>query len=293
MDIEALLLKGAEKGGDTLTRTVEAIRLFQAEKARDSFYTALCNAQSQIKPIPKTKAVYNKAVEGKPRTVRYRFAPLEEVIEHCQPALTAHGFSWRWEVAPFLQDQEGRRLQDQDILVSCIASHCDGHREVATVPIPEFLGQGTNPAQDRGVSLSYGERYTFQAVFGLVTEEDDDAESAGEDNMKRILRMNTFVRENIEVIVAIKAGLAEGGDLDKAVEAYAELTRDEIDLLNLAPMKGGVWTTAERQMLSRDQGFHVVAHARIVIDHEDPERLSHGLALLRGHPFSHEVISTR
>ena len=59
---------------------------------------------------------------------------------------------------------------------------------------------------------------------------------------------NAKVRELFSSISEIKKGIDEG-NLDIASEAYFELTDEEKIILNLAPSKGGIFTTKERETI--------------------------------------------
>ena len=59
------------------------------------------------------------------------------------------------------------------------------------------------------------------------------------------------VRENIEDVYRIKECIAND-DLNGAAGYYADMDRDVQVALWRAPSKGGVWTTAERKLMSAD-----------------------------------------
>jgi len=72
----------------------------------------------------------------------------------------------------------------------------------------------------------------------------------------RTLRAMTRVLSEpriLQAVATIKEGLAHDGDFTAAVEAYAELSKDEAMALWVAPSKGGIWTTAERRQLHSDE----------------------------------------
>lgn len=71
-------------------------------------------------------------------------------------------------------------------------------------------------------------------------------------NIEALRAHNEKVREHIHSISVIKAGLSEG-DYYTAFEAFAEIPRDDITTLWLAPTKGGIFTTEEREQMKSDE----------------------------------------
>ncbi len=67
-----------------------------------------------------------------------------------------------------------------------------------------------------------------------------------------LLQHNEAVRDNLPSIVAIKGAL-DLGDYGTAKEAWNELTEDEQRALWVAPSKGGIFTTNEREQMKSTQ----------------------------------------
>jgi len=72
-----------------------------------------------------------------------------------------------------------------------------------------------------------------------------------ERQLRNLLRMTRVLAEPrvLLAVLTIKEGLDPDADMSMAAEAYAELSRDELSALWVAPSKGGIWTTREREML--------------------------------------------
>lgn len=68
----------------------------------------------------------------------------------------------------------------------------------------------------------------------------------------RLLRHNQAVRENLQMIVALKEALAEE-DLEAAAVYIAETPDSVLDDLWLATTRGGIFTTKERAMIKSDE----------------------------------------
>ena len=81
-------------------------------------------------------------------------------------------------------------------------------------------------------------------------EADDfkDAKPVGDD---LLIEHNAAARDNWVSIAYIKGYMAKE-DWAAAAEAYGEIPKEHRDILNIAPSKGGMWTTAERKLLRPD-----------------------------------------
>lgn len=245
---ESLLLAAVEKGADvdTMERLLAMRREIRAEEARDAYYSALTAFQSACPDIPKTKEV--KKANG---DLLYRYAPLDTIIKYVRPALEANGFSFTFNT----------ELMTDGVTVTCTAHHKMGHSESSSIFIPAHSGHNTNDAQQTGSANTYGKRYTFCNVFAIVAEEDDDGKASGIPQAEILMRHNEAVRFWLASIMAIKDGLAEDGDMTAAAEAYAEMPKDALMALNVAPTKGGIWTTEERKRFKEDKDFQTAVHA--------------------------------
>lgn len=99
-----------------------------------------------------------------------------------------------------------------------------------------------------GKALSYATKAAQLKVFSLETGEDEEQriEARQSGNVDQLLKHNGAMRACFESITAVKLHLASG-DIDAAAEAWAELTRSEERALWVAPSKGGIFTTEERE----------------------------------------------
>lgn len=70
--------------------------------------------------------------------------------------------------------------------------------------------------------------------------------------LQPLLSMAEVLRENFASVAFIKESLS-CGDYDAAAEAEAEMERDDLVSLWVAPSKGGVWTTEERAKLKSNE----------------------------------------
>lgn len=231
---------------DALERAI-SIRDRELEKQAESQgRRALAKFQAECPPIPKGKEVKNR--DG---SVRYTYAPLDEVLQAIRPAMAANGLSVRWES----EDVDG----GEKIRVTCIVTHEDGYQVRSPQVVEPTSVSGTNSVQARGSAVTYGKRYSMQDALGIVpVGVDDDARSfEGSGPFQALLMHNNVLRQTdiLNIVVHVKRNFMDDGDVTLAAEAYSELDRGEIQALWLAPTKGGIWTTDERKRIKSDEEF--------------------------------------
>jgi hypothetical protein len=117
--------------------------------------------------IIKRKQVDFQTAKGR---TQYKHAELSDVIDAAAPALSKHGFSWRWNT------EQGQGF----LKVTCILKHNKGHSESCTLSGPYDDSGGKNAIQAIVSTKTYLERHTLKAICGLAEKgEDDDGKAAG------------------------------------------------------------------------------------------------------------------
>lgn len=165
VNAESLLAKAIESGigVEQMERLMQMRRELKEEYARERYFLALSDFQNDMPPVAKSKAVMNK--DGK--TVRYNYAPLDEIIKTARPVLHKHGFSYSVDIVP----GDGN-------IVSVVAKlhHIEGHTETATFSVPVDPSAYMSAPQQYASAQTFAKRYAFCAVTGIMTaDEDDDA----------------------------------------------------------------------------------------------------------------------
>lgn len=213
-----LMMNILEKGSiDAFTQFVELRQKQQDRNAKLEFDKNFAIMQAAYKPVERTKEVWNKAHDK----VLYKFCPLEDILKVYAPLISEHGFSYRWSEESLNEGKEKR--------IYCIVSGY-GHEERSYVDIPVMPGNDfTNSVQQRGVSTSYGKRYSFINAFGIIIDdEDDDATSDSlylmDEDIKKIKGCKT-----LNELLKVFSDAYEARKTDKVVD---EKTRQkQIDLL--------------------------------------------------------------
>jgi len=130
-------------------------------QAKMSFLAAVTNFQYECPALEKTRKVDFTSKTGS--HIRYNYAPLGEITKTLKESLKNNGLSFRWE----MQDNT------DSIVCTCIISHIGGHSEKTTMSALKDNSGGKNEIQMRGSTITYLQRYTLIAAFGISTADED------------------------------------------------------------------------------------------------------------------------
>lgn len=141
---------------DKLTKLMELQREYNADLARKAFFHALTDFQSKSPELRKSKEVAFGDTQ-------YFYAPLADIVRQIKDTCKACSLSYRWEI----QDNK------EEIKVSCIITHSDGHSERTTMTANPDTSGKKNAIQARGSAIEYMKRYTLIGALGLSTADTD------------------------------------------------------------------------------------------------------------------------
>ncbi len=165
------LLASVQKG-ETTPQTVEVLKgmmdLYERNEKRVAemaFAEALTALQGETANVQATKAVDQKP-DG---TVRYRFAPYEEIMRTVKPILTRHGFSITFDT-----ESNGDRLTS-----ICTLMHKSGHARQNRFAVRYGKPPGSSDAQGDMSTKSYAKRGALCDALNIVINHDDDAKMIG------------------------------------------------------------------------------------------------------------------
>lgn len=153
-----LISQAIEKGLDveSLGKLLDLQLKWEANKARKAFFEAFTNFQSECPDLRKTKEVsFNQT--------RYHYAPLADITRQIGKLLKKNELSYRWEIQDTMQE----------IKVTCLVSHIDGHTEQTTMQANPDTSGAKNAIQARGSAIEYLKRYTLIGALGLSTADSD------------------------------------------------------------------------------------------------------------------------
>lgn len=141
---------------DKLRQLMELQKEWQADQSRKSFFEALTKFQSEVPELRKVKEVSFKEV-------KYKYAPLADIVRQIKTTCKDCGISYRWEISD----------TKEEIKVTCLITHVDGHTEQTTMMANPDTSGSKNIIQARGSSIEYLKRYTLIGALGLSTADTD------------------------------------------------------------------------------------------------------------------------
>lgn len=141
---------------DKLAKLMELQKEYNADLARKAFFSALSDFQIECPEIRKGKEVNFG-------NTKYSYAPLADIDRQIKKALKDCGLSKRWEI----------KDPGDDIEVTCIITHTDGHSERTTMKSKADTSGSKNPIQARGSAIEYMKRYTLIGALGITTADAD------------------------------------------------------------------------------------------------------------------------
>ena len=175
------MLSNAVSSGADITVIERLMQLndsLEEKQSKRAFIEALSAAKSKIKPIVKRQDGH-----------KIKYAGLDDIATHIDPILSEHGLSYRFRTA-----QESER-----IIVTCIVSHREGHSEETTLSaMPDASGSKQGP-QAIGSTVTYLQRYTLNAAFGLSATKDDDGQLAS-NPPKQVNKVEVITSEQAVII---------------------------------------------------------------------------------------------
>lgn len=243
----AMALKD-DVGIDKLERLMALRDKVMIDMARKDYYKSMSQFQGECPSIKKTRKVMNKNGQS----VRYVYANLDDIVQQTGGLIKKHGFS-------YMTSTEMKVTENGSLVcATVIVTHENGHSESTSFCVPVDTESYMNNQQQVKSANTFAMRVAFQNAFGIMTaDEDDDAIQAGGQGpsaleiYRRAAEHAQAVRDHWDSVASIRSALAVE-DYERAAEAYAELEREEIMKLWLAPTKGGIFTTEERATMKSD-----------------------------------------
>lgn len=160
--LKAVIDKGvtAESVG-VVERLVSLYERMNEKEAERQFAVAFNKLQADIPAIQAVKEVPNN--DG---SVRYCYAPYEEIMAKVRPILQRYGFTVSFSSA----------INDTRVVQSCTLQHVGGHKR--TNQSAARIGKGppgSSDAQGDGAASTYAKRFALCDCLNIVVERDTDA----------------------------------------------------------------------------------------------------------------------
>jgi hypothetical protein len=157
---------------DTLTKLMDLQERWEKNQARRAFDAAMAEAKAKIPVIAKNRHVVFESKKAGAARTDYRHEDMAEIARTIDPILAEVGLSYRYRTSS---------EPNQPVTVTCIVSHRDGHAEENTLCGPRDDSGNKNQLQQIGSTITYLQRYTLKAAFGLAAAADDDGRAASAD----------------------------------------------------------------------------------------------------------------
>lgn len=221
----------------------ERLEQKDAEKA---FAIAMNAAQADMGTIgvdaynPQTKSNYAT------------YAKLDKAL---RPIYLRHGFSLSFDT--------DETILEGVVRCRCYVSHRDGYTRTYSADVPSD-GKGAkggdvmSKTHAFGSGASYGMRYLLKMIFNVAVGEKDDDGNGGADQedgkavemLRRLMDHNKALRDYLPFVLDIIEHLREAEpDLEKVAHAWRQIPQDAQRALWVAPTKGGIFSTAERETI--------------------------------------------
>lgn len=202
MELTELLKIALENKSDEQVKSLVAmIEAEEERKRKEEFIEKMLQFHRQVRVVAKN----DKAVIEKNGNVigEYTFANLAGIVEAVVPTLIELGITHHWEPD----------VENGQIAVTCVLSH-KGYERRSTIKAPFDTSGMKNQVQAVGSSNTFLERYSFLAVCGLATKDDDGRTSAPAPSQEPAPESSTLTKEQVaEITKLIKSSKYPDGKL--------------------------------------------------------------------------------
>lgn len=168
--IQAVIQKGVTAESVAVMESLVGLyERMDARKAEKAFTAAFNALQAEIPHV-----VAHKPVPNKDGTIRYTFAPFEDIMEQLQSPLQKHGFT-----VSFTTKFDGGSGVVR-LIKTCILTHTGGHSRSTEFAVRVGGGPpGASECQADGAASTYAKRFALCDALNIVIDKDTDARAEG------------------------------------------------------------------------------------------------------------------
>jgi len=134
---------------------------WEENEAKKAYFHAVSQFKAEAVDIVKNKKVSYKTDKG---VTAYNHAELGQIVNTVTPFLSKYGLSHHWEYSQ----------SENKIKVTCFLTHDMGYEKSTSLEAGADSSGGKNAIQAIGSTTSYLERYTFLAMTGLASRDQDN-----------------------------------------------------------------------------------------------------------------------
>lgn len=200
---------------ETMERLFALREKVKAEQAKEAFVQAMAQFQAECPIIEKTKKVMN--TDGV--TVRYKYAPIDSIVEQIKKPLAEQGLAYTWTV----------KNEPGFITAIAMITHKAGHSETSSFQIPIDAGGYMTAPQKVASALTYAKRYSLCNALGISTgDEDTDAtdvnkEATAKSDKAKIVFLLKSLGENTGTAESIKSSIFKLTKVESNAKNYGEI----------------------------------------------------------------------
>lgn len=165
-DFGSVLQGAIDKGIDpaSLGAILAAAKEYRAMEAKAAFDSAMAEFKASCPPIPRRTENAQFSVVRNGVKVNRKYAALEDIEGTIRGPLGVCGLSYRWA---------GAKVESNQLTMTCIVSHAQGHSVESPVVIPVESRAGCSEQQKYGSAMTYAQRYSLIQALGLTTCDED------------------------------------------------------------------------------------------------------------------------
>ncbi len=173
--LQAIIAKGIT--GDAVGAVEQLVKLQErmaSRQAERDFAAAFVALQAEM---PKVQAT--KGVPAKDGTIKYKFAPYDEIMKQVGPLLQSHGFTVTFST-DYLQGTPQRLVQH------CTLQHVTGHKRTNSFAVRIGDGPpGASATQADGAANTYAKRYALINALNITGRGRERAQRRGRPALPR------------------------------------------------------------------------------------------------------------
>jgi hypothetical protein len=211
--VEMILQNAIDKGlpVETMKELLAMRSALKKEAAKEAFDDDMAKLQGAVPVIRKTKVVLDKV--GKER---YRYAPIDSIVDQVKAYISRYGFSYSITTI-----QEGNT---KELVAICTVKHRLGHAEESTFRVPVDTESYMTAPQKVGAALTFAKRYAFCNAFGIMTG-DGDTDAQGNEEEEKPHAQPILPKPTGGPVPALRVPLAEKNRPELMKELHALLAK--------------------------------------------------------------------
>ena len=139
---------------EKMTKILDMQERILNKQAESEFNQAMSKAMAEIPSFEKGKKGHN-----------FKYATFESINKQVKPIIAKYGL-----FITFMTDFQS----DNHVMITAKITHKSGHSEETSMRFPFDPSGSKNQIQATGSAISYGKRYTMNALLNITTHDEDD-----------------------------------------------------------------------------------------------------------------------